>query len=110
MGKKAYRATFKISIMTPDALLYQNEVESAFFTGDQGEYEVLPYHYPVLGVLKAGNIIVNWREAIPIKFAVIKFFANDCIVLAEEMERLAPQSKKKKDDVIVEDDDAVHIV
>jgi F0F1-type ATP synthase epsilon subunit len=31
-----FRATFKISVMTPDALLYQNEIESAFFTGDQG--------------------------------------------------------------------------
>lgn len=110
MAKKPYRATFKISVMTPDALLYQNEVESVFFTGDQGEYEILPYHYPVLGVLKEGNIIVNWREAIPIKFAVVKFFANDCIVLAEETERFAPQKKKKKDEVIVEDDDQVHIV
>lgn len=109
MAKK-YNATFKISVMTPDSLLYQNEVESVFFTGDQGEYELLPYHYPVLGVLKEGNIIVNWREAIPIKFGVVKFFANDCIVLVEELERIRPQKKKKEEDVAVEDDDQVHIV
>ena len=105
-----YKATFKISVMTPDSLLYQNEVESVFFTGDQGEYELLPYHYPVLGVLAAGNIIVNWKEAIPIKFGVIKFFANDCIVLVEETERLGPQKKKKEESVAVEDEDKVHIV
>ncbi|HSV43170.1 MAG TPA: hypothetical protein VLJ10_01320 [Candidatus Bathyarchaeia archaeon] len=104
-----FRATFKISVMTPDSLLYQNEVESAFFTGDQGEYELLPYHYPVLGVLKAGNIIINWREAIPIKFGVIKFFANDCIVLVEEIERLGPQRKgKKEEEIVTESDDSVH--
>ena len=103
-----FRATFKISVMTPDSLLYQNEVESAFFTGDQGEYEVLPYHYPVLGVLKQGNIIVNWREAIPIKFGIVKFFANDCIVLVEETDRIGPKKKVKEEEIFTESDDAVH--
>ena len=99
-----YKATFEISIMTPDALLYQNQVESVFFTGDKGEYELLPYHYPVLGILKQGNIILNWRESVPVKFGVVKFFANDCIVLVEEIERILPSRKKKLDDDIVIDD------
>jgi F-type H+-transporting ATPase subunit epsilon len=111
MAKARYKATFKISIMTPDALLYQDEVESAFFTGDQGEYELLPYHYPVIGVLEQGNIIINWREAVPIKFGIVKFFANDCIVLVEEIERIRPGRKKKgEDDILTESDDSVHHV
>jgi len=104
----SYKSTFKISVMTPEALLYQNEVESAFFTGDKGEYELLPYHYPVLGILS--NIILNWREAVPIKFGVVKFFANDCIVLVEEVDRIRPKKGKKKDEIMTEDDDAVHHV
>jgi len=94
--------------MTPEALLYQNEVESVFFTGDLGEYELLPYHYPVLGILKQGNIIINWRDAVPIKFGLVKFFANDCIVLVEEIERFRPKKAKKEDDVVVEDDEQKH--
>jgi len=104
----SYKSTFKISVMTPEALLYQNEVESAFFTGDKGEYELLPYHYPVLGILAESNIILNWREAVPIKFGVLKFFANDCIVLVEEVERIRPKKGKKADDITTEDDDEVH--
>lgn len=103
-----YRPTFKISIMTPDSLLYQNEVESVFFTGDRGEYEVLPYHYPVLGILAQGNIIINWKEAVPIKFGLVKFFANDCVVLVEEIDRIRRSKKKKDDDIVVEDDDSKH--
>jgi len=106
----AYKSTFKISVMTPEALLYQNEVESAFFTGDQGEFELLPYHYPVLGILAESNIILNWREAVPIKFGLVKFFANDCIVLVEEIERIRPTKKKKEDDIMTEDDETVHHV
>jgi len=104
----SYKSTFKISIMTPEALLYQNEVESVFFTGDQGEYELLPYHYPVLGILQQSHIILNWRESVPIKFGIVKFFANDCIVLVEEIERFRPEKKKKAEDIVTEDDDAVH--
>ncbi len=105
-----YKATFKLSVMTPEALLYQNKVESVFLSGDQGEYELLPYHYPVLGILKAGNIIINWREAVPIKFGLIRFFANDCIILVEELERLRPHKKKTQQELELEDPDATHHV
>jgi F0F1-type ATP synthase epsilon subunit len=104
------KSTFKLFIMTPEALLYQGAVESAFFTGDHGEYELLPYHYPVLGILMTGNIIINWREAVPIKFGLIRFFANDCIVLVEELERLRPKDGKKVEDIALEDPDATHHV
>ena len=105
-----YKTTFKISIMTPEALLYQNEVESVFFTGDKGEYELLPYHYPVLGILVQGNIIIDWREAVPIKFGILKFFANDCIVLVEELERFTAGKKKKEEEIFTESDEEVHHV
>lgn len=104
-----YHSTFKLAIMTPEALLYQGEVESVFVTGDRGEYELLPYHYPVLGILSVGNIIINWREAVPVKFGILKFFANDCAVLVEEIERLKVK-KKKADDIDTEEDDTVHHV
>ena len=91
-----YKATFKCTIMTPEALLYQNEVESAFFNGDRGEFEILPYHYPILAILQEGPIILNWKESVTIKFGLIKFFANECVVLVEELERLKPQTKKKE--------------
>ena len=106
MATASYKSTFKLSIMTPEALLYQNEVESVFFTGDQGEYELLPYHYPVIGILKQSNIIINWKESVPGKFGLIKFFANDCIVLVEEIERLRPKKVKKLEDEIVIDNDS----
>ena len=102
------QGTFKLSIMTPEALLYQNEVESVFFTGDQGEYELLPYHYPVLGILVQSDIIINWREALPVKFGLVKFFANDCVVLVEEIERFRPKKLKKEEDIAVEGDETVH--
>ena len=96
-----------MSIMTPEALLYQGEIESLFVAADTGEFELLPYHYPVLAILKGGNIIINWQEYVPIKFGLLKFFANDCVILVEELERFRPKREKKADDIIIDSDSKV---
>ena len=79
-----FKASFKCIILTPNDLLYENEIESVFLTGDKGEYELLAYHYPLLGVLKEGDVVINGKDRIPIKGGVVRFFANECIILVEE--------------------------
>ncbi len=100
------RTYFKLTVMTPDSLIYENEIRSVFLTGDTGEYELLPYHYPVLGILKQGNVIINWKESIPIKAGVVRFFANDCILLVEQDEqyRRRKAEQKKEEELAVEDE------
>lgn len=75
--------SFKLLIMNPDRVIFKGEVESLFLQGDTGEYELLPYHYPVLGLLREGRIIIDWKFYVPIKKGVIKFFKNDCVILVE---------------------------
>ncbi|MCA9408318.1 MAG: hypothetical protein KC733_06490 [Candidatus Omnitrophica bacterium] len=85
-----YKGNFKFVILSPNRIIYQNDIQSLFITGDKGEYEILAYHYPLLGVLKKGNIIINWNEEILLPGGVLKFYANECVILVEER-------KKKKD-------------
>ena len=101
----SYKSTFKLTVMTPDALIYENEVQSVFLTGDRGEYELLPYHYPVLGILKEGNIIIDWKESIPLKVGLIRFFANDCIILVEQKLKEKKIVKKEEDMAFAEEKD-----
>ena len=79
-----FKPRFKCTILSPNRLIYENEIHSVFLTGDSGEYEILAYHYPLLGVLVKGDIVINWNEAIPIAGGVVKFFANECTILVEE--------------------------
>ena len=53
-----FKGMFKCVILSPHTLIYQNEIQSIFVRGDDGEYEVLAYHYPLIGVLKKGDIIL----------------------------------------------------
>ena len=100
----SYRITFKLTVMTPDMLVYENEVESVFLTGDRGEYELLPYHFPVLGILRSGNIIIDWKESIPIRSGIVRVFANDCIILVEPHAK-EKEVVKKEDEIAFSADD-----
>ena len=79
-----YIGNFKCIVLSPHALIYENEIQSIFLTGDRGEFEILAYHYPLLGVLGSGDIVINFKEKIPIKGGVVRFFANECTILVEE--------------------------
>jgi F-type H+-transporting ATPase subunit epsilon len=75
---------FKLTILNPKHVLYEGEVESVFLPGDKGEFEVLSYHAPIVSLLKKGNVIVDWKTVIPVRKGMMKFYGNDCVVLAEE--------------------------
>ncbi len=74
---------FKLSIMDPDKIIFQGEVSHAFFQGNTGEYEIMAFHYPVLGLLKEGQILIDWKYYVGIKKGIVKFFKNDCVALVE---------------------------
>ncbi len=79
-----YKGNFKCIILSPNSLIYENEIQSIFLTGDQGEFELLAYHFPILSVLVKSDIIINWNEKVSIRSGVMRFFANECIILVEE--------------------------
>jgi len=79
-----FKGNFKCIILSPRKLVYENEIQSIFLTGDRGEYELLAYHYPLLGVLKKSDVIINWNEKISIQGGVVRFYANECTIMVEE--------------------------
>ena len=79
-----FKGNFKCIILSPRELIYEKEIQSIFLTGDRGEYEILAYHYPLLGVLKRSDVIINWNEKIPIQGGIVRFYANECTIMIEE--------------------------
>ena len=79
-----YSGKFKCIILSPNQLIYENEIQRIFLTGDTGEYELLAYHYPLLGVLKKSDVVIDGKEKIAIRGGVVRFFANECIIMVEE--------------------------
>ena len=95
---------FRLRVMSLIRVLYDGEVESVFLEGDEGEYELLPFHYPLIGALVDSAIKIAHQEPLPIKTGVVMFDNNNCIIIVEEhdMESLlfpggTPTAGKKND-------------
>ena len=78
-----YKNNFRCVILSAKQLVFEDEINSLFVSGDQGEYEILAYHYPLIGIVK-GDLIINWEKRLPVKGGVVRFFANECNVIIEE--------------------------
>ncbi len=51
-------ATLKLEIVTPEAKIYSEDVNSVLVPGAEGELGVLPEHMPLLTQLAAGELLI----------------------------------------------------
>ncbi len=74
----------KVTVLSPKQTVYEGEAKSVFLPGDLAEFEILDYHAPIVSLLRAGNVVVDWKDKIPIRRGMIKFDRNECMILVEE--------------------------
>ncbi len=81
--------TLIVEIVTPERIVYTNEVEMVVAPTIDGEIGVLPLHAPLVGALKAGEVRVKQGEAVE-WFAVsggyIQVHEDKVIILADDAE------------------------
>lgn len=72
-----------LRIMNPDRMIHEEYIDSLFVQGDTGEYEILPFHYPVFGLLRQGDLIMDWERKLRVEKGILRFSDNECVVLVE---------------------------
>ena len=87
------RTHFRCTILSPKNLVFESDVQSLFIIGDRSEYEILAYHYPIVGIIQKGDIVVDWKRRISINSGILRFFANECTILVEEDENTMKSAK-----------------
>jgi len=75
---------FHVKILNPKHIVHEGDAESVFLPGDQGEFEILSLHAPIVSLLKPGNVVLDWKTRIPIKNGMVKFDESGCVILVEE--------------------------
>jgi len=91
---------FRLTIISPKNLIFENNVTSLFIIGDRSEYELLAYHYPLVGLIQKGDIIIDWKRRIPVRSGILRFFANECTILVEETEQTLASAQNPLDESI----------
>ena len=76
-----------VEIITPDAKLFEGEVNSIKLPGTNGGFEILNNHAPIISTLTAGKISIasdnGQKEFFEIQGGVIEMQNNKIIVLAD---------------------------
>ncbi|MBI5300005.1 MAG: hypothetical protein A3H42_02860 [Deltaproteobacteria bacterium RIFCSPLOWO2_02_FULL_46_8] len=75
---------FDIVILNAKRVLFEGKAESAFLQGDTGEFEILPYHCPVVSLLKKGRMVIDGTKYLNVKGGIMRFRGNRLVVLVEE--------------------------
>ncbi len=97
---KVFKNNFWCTILSPKNIIFEDNVHSLFIVGDRSEYELLAYHYPLVGLVKKGDIIIDWKRRLPIRSGILRFFANECTILIEETPETHAAALNKEEQVI----------
>ena len=80
----------KFKIVTPEKVVYEDEIDSLTLPTKTGEITVLPNHIPLVSTLKAGELLIKkGKEEIPMAISggFVEVAANSLVVLADTAEK-----------------------
>ncbi len=78
--------TIRLSIVTPDGEIYNEDVKSVTLPGKDGEFGVLPGHASLVSTLNVGVILIeegNSTQAVAINWGHVKVDEQSVDVLAD---------------------------
>ncbi len=76
----------QLEIITPDKKVFEGEVNIATFPGEDGSFQILNGHAPLVSLLKEGLVEYKTKEAsqqIYITGGVVEVLKNKVILLAD---------------------------
>ena len=79
----ASESTFDVLIATLDRVVFEGKGKSLILPGENGVFEVLPYHKKLLSRLKQGPVVLD-GTTFPIRRGVAKVGPTDVTVIIEE--------------------------
>lgn len=72
-----------VSILNPSQLVFEGQAQRVIVPGEEGTFEILPFHKRIMSRLITGSVVVDQRS-IPIKRGVIKADQNTVTIIIEE--------------------------
>ena len=72
-----------VSLITPQKILFEGKAKSITFPGEQGVFEILPYHKPFLSLLVSGKVFID-EKVIFIRRGIVKVISNTVTAILEE--------------------------
>lgn len=72
-----------VSLLSPKEVIFEGKAKSIVLPGEQGVFEVLPFHKPTLSRLISGTLLID-EESFPIRRGIVKVNQNRVTIIVEE--------------------------
>jgi F-type H+-transporting ATPase subunit epsilon len=75
-----------LEILTPEKKVFEGEVSIVTFPGEDGSFQVMDHHAPLVSLLKAGTVEYKGKEGahqLLVTGGVVEVLKNKVIVLAD---------------------------
>ena len=71
-----------VTILSPQDLLFQGQTNHVILPGEQGVFEICPFHRPLVSRLLAGLIVLD-DQIVPIQRGVVKVEHDRVLAIVE---------------------------
>lgn len=72
-----------VMVISPEKVLFEGRARSVIFPGEQGVFEILPFHKPLLSRLVSGTLIIDGLT-FAIHRGIVGLNHNKATVIVEE--------------------------
>ncbi len=73
---------FNVTLLDQAHVIFDGKAKSVILPGDEGEFEVLDFHKPVVSSLKRGEIVID-NMGFPVSRGIVRFQKDQLIALVE---------------------------
>ena len=71
-----------VTIMNQEQTIFNGVANSVILPGDYGEFELLPFHWPIVSILRKGQIVIDEMD-FPISKGIARFSDEKLVALVE---------------------------
>ena len=71
-----------VSVLSPEEIIFEGKARSIVVPGEEGVFEILPFHKRILSRLLSGTILIDDKN-FPVNRGIIKVNQNKVTIIVE---------------------------
>ncbi len=72
-----------VTVLSPREIIFEGKASSVVVPGEQGVFEILPFHKRIISRLISGILLIN-GQGLPIRRGIVKVNKNQVTIILEE--------------------------
>lgn len=73
---------FDVTLLSPKEVIFEGQAGSVILPGEEGVFEVLPFHKRILSRLISGKLFID-EQSYPVKRGIVKVNQNKVTIIVE---------------------------